>query len=161
MSSARRTACLFFALTAALASACTSILGDYHAGEGGAGGAGTSDSTSASRSAGMSATTTGSGGFTSAGSFTSAGHMSSGGMSQTSTAGGGVGCANGIQDGSETDVDCGGDLCAPCGVGLRCGNLDSNCEFGNCRNGVCTMFQLSCGNKVQDGSETDVDCGGP
>jgi hypothetical protein len=56
-------------------------------------------------------------------------------------------CANGVQDGQETDVDCGGeacptgncddDQCARCAAGLRC-NVDSDCESGACEldNGI-------------------------
>ena len=43
-------------------------------------------------------------------------------------------CFNGIQDGTETGVDCGGPDCAPC----------ATCDDG-----------------IQNGGETGVDCGGP
>ncbi len=46
-----------------------------------------------------------------------------------------VSCTNGIKDGDETDVDCGG-RCAPCGVGQGCG-VDAGCATGTCLAGVC------------------------
>ena len=48
-------------------------------------------------------------------------------------------CGNGIQDGAETGVDCGG-ACPPCQIAL---------PFGSCIDGV------------QNQNETGVDCGGP
>ena len=45
-------------------------------------------------------------------------------------------CSNGRKDGSETDVDCGGPICAPCANGLRC-KLNRDCRSGNCQMGVC------------------------
>ena len=45
-------------------------------------------------------------------------------------------CANGVKDGSETDVDCGGDAagCARCSLGEQCVE-HSDCESGACDNG--------------------------
>ncbi len=65
-------------------------------------------------------------------------------------------CDDEIQNGSETDVDCGG-ACKPCAVGLSC-RSGSDCKNGNCVGERCTP--LPCFNGVQDGTETDVDCGG-
>jgi hypothetical protein len=49
-------------------------------------------------------------------------------------------CINGVKDGTETDVDCGGP-CPPCANGKTCaGNGD--CLNGNCTGGVCV--QASC-----------------
>src|SRR5215470_9173793 len=39
-------------------------------------------------------------------------------------------CMDQVQNGSETDVDCGGE-CPPCAVGLKC-NVNSDCESGIC-----------------------------
>jgi len=47
---------------------------------------------------------------------------------------GGASCFNGIQDGTETDVDCGGPDCGPC----------ATCDDG-----------------IKNGQETGIDCGGP
>jgi hypothetical protein len=81
-------------------------------------------------------------------------------------AGGGCGapslvssCSNGIHDGSETDVDCGG-ACKACAANQRC-LVAGDCATGACVGNICVAAKLSsCGNRVKDGSETDVDCGG-
>lgn len=66
-------------------------------------------------------------------------------------------CEDGLQNGNETDVDCGGDdpQCATCRDGLACGD-DSDCSSGDCDAEVC----VSCQDGVQNGNETAVDCGG-
>jgi hypothetical protein len=46
-------------------------------------------------------------------------------------------CINGVQDGSETDVDCGGG-CAPCGSGAGC-VLPGDCASGTCDGFVCAV----------------------
>jgi hypothetical protein len=67
-------------------------------------------------------------------------------------------CVNGSQDGSETDVDCGGS-CPACGAGKSCqGNGD--CQSGTCTGNVC-VASAGCGDNTKNGGETDVDCGGP
>src|SRR6185369_4053556 len=40
-------------------------------------------------------------------------------------------CADGVVDGAETDVDCGGGVCAPCSGGHVC-NQGSDCKSGIC-----------------------------
>jgi cysteine-rich repeat protein len=45
-------------------------------------------------------------------------------------------CTDGIQNGTETGVDCGGGICAPCAPGQGC-NVASDCASGNCSGGVC------------------------
>ena len=40
-------------------------------------------------------------------------------------------CANGLQDEGETDVDCGGSLCARCALGTKC-TADVDCASGLC-----------------------------
>lgn len=48
-------------------------------------------------------------------------------------------CANGIRDNFETDVDCGGPLCAPCADGKQCQQAE-DCENQNCNpSGVCAV----------------------
>jgi hypothetical protein len=65
-------------------------------------------------------------------------------------------CTDLIQNGSETDVDCGGG-CPVCGNGLKClGGTD-------CASKVCTAGRCaapSCTDGVQNGTETDLNCGG-
>ncbi len=51
--------------------------------------------------------------------------------------GGGPTCTDGIQNGNETGIDCGGPDCDPCGGGPTCSD------------------------GVQNGNETGIDCGGP
>ena len=68
-------------------------------------------------------------------------------------------CTDGIQNGSETGVDCGGPDCAACPTcndGIQNGN-----ETGiDCGGPDCSAC-VSCNDGVQNGSETGVDCGGP
>jgi hypothetical protein len=46
-------------------------------------------------------------------------------------------CADCILNGSESDVDCGGDACLPCQTGKKCG-AGFDCESGMCSaNGTC------------------------
>jgi hypothetical protein len=72
-------------------------------------------------------------------------------------------CMDGVKDADETDVDCGGASCAPCGDGKKC------LHGTDCVNKVCTgadggtegLCALpSCSDGQQNGNETDVDCGG-
>jgi hypothetical protein len=63
-----------------------------------------------------------------------------------------------VKNGSETDVDCGGGACEPCGAFKSC-LMDSDCATKVCdpTMHVC----VGCGDGKKDGAETDVDCGGP
>ncbi len=70
-------------------------------------------------------------------------------------------CTDGVQNGSETDVDCGGGSCPGCGVNLKCLST-SDCLAGEgCDMVSKTCDGNTCNDGVQDGTETDVDCGGP
>ncbi|MFM2152011.1 MAG: hypothetical protein RL199_446, partial [Pseudomonadota bacterium] len=73
-------------------------------------------------------------------------------------------CANGLRDPAkgELAVDCGGG-CGPCGAGVFCSSA------AQCRSGVCdkaagatakTCLAATTTDRVKNGSETDVDCGG-
>jgi hypothetical protein len=66
-------------------------------------------------------------------------------------------CSDGIQNGDETDVDCGGTLCNDCPVpgctDPSAHNYDPN---ANQDDGSCE----TCSDGIQNGDETDVDCGG-
>jgi len=72
-------------------------------------------------------------------------------------------CANptsrdGLKDGTETDVDCGGGPptnAARCDAGKACIGA-SDCFWGHCTSGLCEGH--SPGQK--DGDQTDIDCGG-
>ena len=45
-------------------------------------------------------------------------------------------CTNGLVDGEETDVDCGGRVCRRCGLGASCA-IDADCSSGSCEGGAC------------------------
>ena len=68
-------------------------------------------------------------------------------------------CINGIQDGDETGVDCGGTFCPPCPTcddGIRNGNeTDIDCGGPDCP--ACP----TCEDGIMNGDETGIDCGGP
>lgn len=66
-------------------------------------------------------------------------------------------CSNGIRDGLETTVDCGGAECDPCEYGSRCIE-GTDCMGGVCSRGFCLM--PTCTDGVQNGTESAVDCGG-
>ncbi|MDF1566083.1 MAG: hypothetical protein P1V51_23820, partial [Deltaproteobacteria bacterium] len=72
--------------------------------------------------------------------------------------GGGVACDNGVQDGFESDIDCGGGICTPCVDGRLCRQND-DCASGTCSSQVCTT-PASCTDGVKNGDESDADCGG-
>jgi hypothetical protein len=94
-------------------------------------------------------------------------------------------CSDGVKDGYETDVDCGGWICPTCSIGDSC-VLGTDCVSGACVAGLCERSSVdaagdapsqsqcncapsdlmcatrcaACTNGVMDGTETDVDCGG-
>jgi hypothetical protein len=68
-----------------------------------------------------------------------------------------ISCDNGILDGDETDIDCGGGACPHCAIGAAC-RQDTDCIGAYCKMGICA--QGSCVDRVKNLKETDVDCGG-
>jgi hypothetical protein len=67
-----------------------------------------------------------------------------------------ISCNDGVQNGNETGIDCGGDCphCISCNDGIQNGNeTDIDCG-GDCP--PC----ISCNDGIQNGNETDIDCGG-
>jgi hypothetical protein len=69
------------------------------------------------------------------------------------------GCSDHAKDGNETDVDCGGNVCAACALGKACvTGTDCTTAFCNASTHVCVADH--CGDGVKDGNETDIDCGG-
>lgn len=69
-------------------------------------------------------------------------------------------CDDGMLNQDESDVDCGGDTCGACGIGLDCGDA-MDCSSGYCDGGgACATPPASCMDGLQNGDETDVDCGG-
>jgi hypothetical protein len=69
-------------------------------------------------------------------------------------------CTDGIRNGNETDVDCGGGTCRPCDLDRVC-RVAADCTTLNCASGVCAAATSSCTDMILDGTETDIDCGGP
>ncbi|MFO0679789.1 MAG: hypothetical protein U0169_24910 [Polyangiaceae bacterium] len=66
-------------------------------------------------------------------------------------------CSDGVKNGNETDVDCGGSCGATCGTSKSCN------AFGDCASSVCTNFLCAaptCSDFVKNGDETGTDCGG-
>ena len=65
-------------------------------------------------------------------------------------------CTDGIKNGSETGIDCGGSCqaCTTCGDGVKNGNETGVDCGGSCS--PCT----SCNDNVKNGNETGIDCGG-
>jgi hypothetical protein len=68
-------------------------------------------------------------------------------------------CSDGVKDGQETDVDCGGPTCSRCLGGKIC-DVDGDCASGACNVTTHTCAASACENGVKDSGETDVDCGG-
>jgi len=66
--------------------------------------------------------------------------------------------SDGKQNGSETDVDCGGGAAPMCSDTKRCVDGVRDCTSSVCTNQTCRAATLTDGYK--NGTETDVDCGG-
>jgi hypothetical protein len=80
---------------------------------------------------------------------------------------------NGTKDDPETDVDCGGPACPPCGIREGC-DTHADCQTTLCcipgvlGDQCCNKLAISCDragpscfDDCWNGNETDVDCGGP
>ena len=74
-------------------------------------------------------------------------------------------CSDGIQNGQETGVDCGGPTCPACEVtptctdGIRNGQ-ETGVDCGGPSCPACVVLP-TCTDGIQNGQETGVDCGGP
>lgn len=66
-------------------------------------------------------------------------------------------CGDGVRNGAETGVDCGGSCPQRCANGIACAAA-RDCTSGICLDGACAAS--ACSNGLKDGDETDVDCGG-
>ncbi len=71
-------------------------------------------------------------------------------------AGSSASCDNGVRDGDETSLDCGGS-CPACADGDNC-SVPGDCESGVCQRGRCLV--PTCTDGVRNGRETGRDCGG-
>jgi len=67
-------------------------------------------------------------------------------------------CTDSLQNGDESDVDCGGGTCPACGDAAGC-SVATDCVSLVCTGNVCVA--ATCGDGVRNQGETDVDCGGP
>lgn len=47
-------------------------------------------------------------------------------------------CTDGVKDGKETDVDCGGSTCSACADGQVC-KKGTDCSSGTCKKGICQV----------------------
>ena len=72
--------------------------------------------------------------------------------------GGGPTCTDGIQNGDEEGVDCGGSFCPPCPT-CSDGVQNGDEEGVDCGGSVCPPCP-TCSDGIQNGDETGVDCGG-
>lgn len=86
-------------------------------------------------------------------------------------------CSDGVKNGlGETDIDCGGGVCAPCGLEKRC-ELNADCESKTCSIHLLCVSpkqppcedggssgagggSASCNDCTLSPGESDVDCGG-
>ncbi len=67
-------------------------------------------------------------------------------------------CTDGIKNGKETDLNCGGGSCPTCDDGKQC-KVAADCTSSVCTTSTCQAPK--CDDKVKNGAETDEDCGGP
>ena len=74
-------------------------------------------------------------------------------------------CTDGIKDGTETDIDCGGGTCPPCAVGKMCAlasdcvappNATPGCSGGTCGVGSCSGGFANCDNMPTNGCEVST-----
>lgn len=66
-------------------------------------------------------------------------------------------CTDGVENGLETDTDCGGGACPACPDGDTC-TIDADCVSGYCGSTVCAT--PTCSDNDQNQDETATDCGG-
>jgi hypothetical protein len=65
-------------------------------------------------------------------------------------------CSDGLLNGTESGVDCGGS-CPACPNGAPC-TKGTDCKSGTCVQNICTAH--ACDDGAANGDETDTDCGG-
>ncbi len=68
-------------------------------------------------------------------------------------------CDNAVKDSDETDVDCGGVDCPDCADGLGC-KIANDCISDVCDLDTMLCAAPACDDNVQNGDESDNDCGG-
>ncbi|MFZ5893508.1 MAG: alkaline phosphatase family protein [Myxococcota bacterium] len=65
-------------------------------------------------------------------------------------------CSDGVKNGLETAIDCGGPTCKAC-PNQAC-SLPTECASGKCTTGKCVA--ATCSDNVRNGNESSIDCGG-
>jgi hypothetical protein len=65
-------------------------------------------------------------------------------------------CTDGVKNGPETDVDCGGGCPSACPDGATCA-ANTDCQSGTCQGGTCKG--PACNDGLKNGGEAGVDCG--
>jgi len=75
---------------------------------------------------------------------------------------GGATCSDGVRNGSETGVDCGGPDCPACPTATCSDGIQNGDETGVDCGGSCTACPTvpTCSDGIMNGDETGVDCGG-
>jgi hypothetical protein len=75
-----------------------------------------------------------------------------------------VSCTDGIRNGTESAIDCGGTCPSKCSNGATC-NAGTDCTSGSCYQGLCCQPQTCTGlgrqcGTVSNGCGVNLDCGG-
>ncbi len=68
-------------------------------------------------------------------------------------------CSNGVSDGLETGVDCGGSCATKCGAGGGC-KTDEDCAAGTCSLSSAICVTDHCTDSKYNADEAGIDCGG-
>ncbi|MFT3694579.1 MAG: DUF4215 domain-containing protein [Kofleriaceae bacterium] len=70
-------------------------------------------------------------------------------------------CSDGVKDGLETDLDCGGSTCDNLTTPKKCADTKLCASGADCVSGVCDghCVAATCSDGVKNGTETGVDCG--
>ncbi len=69
-----------------------------------------------------------------------------------------VSCKDGKKNQNETDIDCGGENCKRCETALSCIS-NNDCLSSSCVNKKCTTSDTCANGKLDQVSESDIDCG--
>ena len=70
-------------------------------------------------------------------------------------------CDDGVQNGNETGIDCGGPDCPACPATCDDGVQNGDETGVDCGGPDCPACPATCDDGIQNGDETGVDCGGP
>lgn len=69
-------------------------------------------------------------------------------------------CEDGLQNGSESDIDCGRNCTSPCAAGQQCETSDDCSVDLLCTEDTNLCAIPSCDDQLRNGLESDIDCGG-